>query len=222
MQKSKICVSVACEGLDAMHIDAQKAFKEGADLIELRLDYLTSLDLESIKKKFRGFNGKIILTLRKKEEGGKFQGSESQRISMLRQLQSWKGAYKDIELSTLSDSKLKIDAKTIVSWHDFRSTPSEKVLKEKLSAALEYGGMAKIVITAKKLSDNLAVLSLYNKKMKGKLVAFCMGEEGKISRILAPMLGSPFMYACLEGAAVAPGQIPVSDLRGFYELLEIA
>ena len=222
MQKSRICVSLARKGLDAMHTDAQKAFKEGADLVELRLDYLRSLDLKALKKKFRGSEDKIILTLRKKEEGGRFQGSESQRIGLLNQLQSWKAAYKDVELSTLRDSKLKVDARTIVSWHDFSSTPSERVLKEKLSAALEHATLAKIVATAEKPSDNLTVLSLYNKRMEGKLVAFCMGEEGKISRILAPILGSPFMYGCLEGAAVAPGQIPVSDLRGFYELLEIA
>jgi 3-dehydroquinate dehydratase type I len=222
MQKSKICVSVAHEDLDAVYIDAQKAFKEGADLVELRLDYLNTLDLEAVKKKFKALDDKIILTLRKKEEGGRFQGNETKRIALLKQLQGWKGAYMDVELSTLSNSKLKANAKTIVSWHDFSSTPSEKVLKVKLSAALEYGGIAKIVTTAKKLSDNLTVLSLYSRKMKGKIVAFCMGEDGKISRVLAPMLGSPFMYGCLEGAAVAPGQIPVSELRVFYELLEVA
>jgi len=222
MQKLKICVSVGREELDAMYIDAQKAFREGSDLVELRLDYLKSLDLEAIKEKFKALDDKIILTLRKKEEGGKFQASESERVALLKELQSWKEAYKDVELSMLSNSKLKVDAKTIVSWHDFSSTPSEKVLKEKLSAALKYGGIVKIVTTAKKLSDNLTVLNLYNKKMRGKFIGFCMGEEGKISRILAPMLGSPFMYGCLEGAAVAPGQIPVSELKGFYELLEVA
>ena len=221
MQKLKICVSVGREELDAMYIDAQKAFREGSDLVELRLDYLKSLDLEAIKEKFKALDDKIILTLRKKEEGGKFQASESERVALLKELQSWKEAYKDVELSMLSNSKLKVDAKTIVSWHDFDSTPSEKVLKEKLSAALKYGGIVKIVTTAKKLSDNLTVLNLYNKKMRGKFIGFCMGEEGKISRILAPMLGSPFMYGCLEGAAVAPGQIPVSELKGFYELLEV-
>jgi len=222
MQKLKICVSVGREELDAMYIDAQKAFREGSDLVELRLDYLKSLDLEAIKEKFKALDDKIILTLRKKEEGGKFQASESERVALLKELQSWKEAYKYVELSMLSNSKLKVDAKTIVYWHDFSSTPSEKVLKEKLSAALKYGGIVKIVTTAKKLSDNLTVLNLYNKKMRGKFIGFCMGEEGKISRILAPMLGSPFMYGCLEGAAVAPGQIPVSELKGFYELLEVA
>jgi len=205
-----------------MSIDAQKAFREGADLVELRLDYLKLLDLRTLKEKFKVFGDKIILTLRKREEGGKFQASEYQRVALLREMQSWKGAFKDVELSTLSDSKLKVDVKTIVSWHDFSSTPSQEVLEEKLSAALEYGGMAKIVTTAKKFSDNLTVLNLYKKKMRGKFIGFCMGEEGKISRILAPMLGSPLMYGCLEGAAVAPGQIPVSELKGFYELLEVA
>jgi 3-dehydroquinate dehydratase type I len=222
MQKARICVSIARENLDAMYLDAQKAFKDGADLVELRLDYLKLPDLGAVKKKFKALEDKTILTIRKREEGGRFQGSETKRIALLRQLQGWKAAYKDVELNTLSDSKLKVNARTIVSWHDFSSTPSAKVMKAKLSAALEYGGIAKIVTTARKLSDNLTVLSLYSEEMKGRLIAFCMGEDGKISRILAPMLGSPLMYGCLEGAVVAPGQIPISELRGFYELLEVA
>lgn len=221
--RSKICVSVAQEGIDAMYEDAKKAFDAGADLVELRLDYLSFVDMQAIRKRFAGFDKRLILTLRKREEGGKFQGVEADRIQLLKQLQSWDGQYKDIELSTaMQDGKLVKDAKsTIISWHDFNSTPSQQILKEKLSAAMQYGAIAKIVTTAKELSDNLAVLNLYNKKLRGKLAAFCMGEQGKVSRILAPMLGSPFMYGCLEGETVAPGQIPIAELRGFYELLEI-
>jgi 3-dehydroquinate dehydratase type I len=205
-----------------MYNDAQDAFELGADLVELRLDYLHELNIDQVKNQFRKFDDKLVLTLRKEDEGGKFRGKESERIELLEKLLAWKGPYKDIELSTVSENpKLKSNS-TIISWHNFEVTPSKRVLEEKLSSALKYGSIAKIVTTAGSLTDNITVLSLYSKRLRGRLIAFCMGEHGKVSRILAPKLGSPFMYGCLEGTAVAPGQIPISELRGFYELLEMA
>lgn len=221
--RPKICISIAREDIKSMYNDAQNAFNLGADLVELRLDYLHEFAIEQVRKQFRKFDDKLILTLRKKDEGGKFRGKESERIKLLEKLLAWKGAYKDIELSTVSENpKLAKMESTIISWHNFEGTPSRPVLEEKLSSALKYGSTAKIVTTAESLADNITVLSLYNKRWGGELIAFCMGEHGKISRILALKLGSPLMYGCLEGAAVAPGQIPISELRGFYELLERA
>ena len=209
--------------MKSMYSDAQSAFNLGADLVELRLDYLHELDIEQVKKQFRKFSDRLIATLRKKDEGGRFQGKESQRIKLLEKLLAWKGPYKDIELSAVSENpSLSKNISTIISMHNFEGTPSKRVLEEKLSSALKYGSIAKIVTTAQILTDNITVLSLYDKKVKSRLIAFCMGEQGKISRILAPKLGSPLMYGCLEGGAVAPGQIPISELRGFCELLERA
>ncbi len=50
---------------------------------------------------------------------------------------------------------------------------------------------------------------------KGQAItAFCMGEEGKISRIMAPLLGSAITYASLDREeASAPGQLTIHELR---------
>ncbi len=221
--RPKICISIAREDINSMYNDAQNAFNLGADLVELRLDYLHELEIDQVKKEFHKFDDRLIVTLRKKDEGGKFRGKESERIKLLEKLLTWKGPYKDIELNTVSENpKLAKSNSTIISWHNFEGTPSKRILAGKLASALKYGSIAKIVTTAESLADNITVLSLYDRKLWGRLIAFCMGEHGKISRILAPKLGSPLMYGCLEGAAVAPGQIPISELRGFYELLEMA
>lgn len=42
---------------------------------------------------------------------------------------------------------------------------------------------------------------------------FSMGEIGKLSRLVAPLLGCPLTYGFLSGGAVAPGQWPVRELR---------
>jgi len=52
---------------------------------------------------------------------------------------------------------------------------------------------------------------LYNKKGKVNLIAFAMGDFGRISRVLSLYLGSPFTYVSL-GKPIAPGQFSVDEI----------
>jgi len=67
---------------------------------------------------------------------------------------------------------------------------------------------------AKSVSDASYVLSLYNNN-KVKLIAFSMGNYGRISRILCLFLGSPYTYASL-GKPVAPGQFSVDEVKSIF------
>jgi len=74
----------------------------------------------------------------------------------------------------------------------------------------------KIVTYADSVEDNFRVLQLIPRSLaEGQaIVAFCMGPQGRISRILAPVLGSCISYASLrKGAESAPGQPTVSEMR---------
>ena len=75
----------------------------------------------------------------------------------------------------------------------------------------------KIVSTAKSTDDSTRMLELYNKKGKNNLIAFAMGDKGKISRILCLYLGSPYTYVSL-GKAVAPGQFSVDEVNRIINL----
>lgn len=46
-----------------------------------------------------------------------------------------------------------------------------------------------------------------------------MGEAGRASRVIAPMLGCPLTYGYLAGGAVAPGQLSVRQLDGFFRAI---
>ena len=76
----------------------------------------------------------------------------------------------------------------------------------------KFSKVVKIVTVAKNVSDASRLLSLYSIKSKNKTVAFCMGEQGKFSRILCLHLGSPFTYVSL-GKAIAPGQFSVDEIK---------
>ena len=110
---------------------AKRAIDDGADLVELRLDFLSSIEPTRIKKEFEKISEKVILTVRRKDEGGKFRWSETKRIELIEQLEDMNNSLIDIELRTILENKKKINQKknTIVSWHDFNKTPKSNKLE---------------------------------------------------------------------------------------------
>jgi len=61
------------------------------------------------------------------------------------------------------------------------------------------------------------VLSLYNNASKLNLIAFSMGEYGKMSRILCLFFGSPYTYVSL-GKPIAPGQFSLDEIKSIIKI----
>ncbi len=103
----------------------------------------------------------------------------------------------------------------IRSFHDFTGTPPEATLLSLLEKGRRFGGeVVKIVTTAFDEADAARVLALYREADPGTLAAFCMGPEGRKSRLEALRLGAPFTYACLTAEeATAPGQWTTAEMR---------
>ena len=103
----------------------------------------------------------------------------------------------------------------IRSFHDFSGTPPEATLLSLLEKGRRFGGeVVKIVTTATCKADADRVMALYREAEPGTLVAFCMGPEGRGSRLEALRKGAPFTYACLTPEeATAPGQWTVAEMR---------
>ena len=111
----------------------------------------------------------------------------------------------------------------IRSYHDFDGTPSVDVLRTHVVKCHYHGAdMVKIATMASSQEDVEKVLSLYEwcEGMRGTdmenladggLIAFCMGDEGRDSRLECLRRGAPFTYAALDEAA-APGQWPMSEM----------
>ncbi|MCK7508045.1 MAG: type I 3-dehydroquinate dehydratase [Desulfobacterales bacterium] len=75
--------------------------------------------------------------------------------------------------------KQKSLTRIIVSWHDTSKTPSLAKLKEIFLACVKTGAdLVKIVPYARKMSDNLKVLSLiaYAQAQNRDIIAMCMGD----------------------------------------------
>jgi len=215
----KTCASVAEKTPKRLKQTLTKALKK-SDYAEIRFDFLNPNlvpdALQQIKKDLR----KCVCTLRPVSEGGKFSGSEKNRISIMKLIAEYNPFLLDVELNTLSKNKnlrryLKNTGTDIlVSWHNFKQTPSNSALKKKLTQMEKISNNIKIVTMAKSINDATQVLSLY-KNNNTKLIAFSMGNYGRISRILCLFLGSPYTYASL-GKPIAPGQFSVDEVKSIF------
>jgi len=215
----KTCASVAEKTPKKLKQTLTKALKK-SDYAEIRFDFLNPNlvpdVLQQIKKDLR----KCVCTLRPVSEGGKFSGSEKNRISIMKLIAEYNPFLLDIELNSLSKNKnlqryLKSTGTDIlVSWHNFKQTPGISVLKKKLAQMKKFSNNIKIVTMAKSVNDATRVLSLY-KNNNTKLIAFSMGNYGRISRILCLFLGSPYTYASL-GKPIAPGQFSVDEVKSIF------
>jgi len=215
----KTCASVAEKTPKRLKQTLTKALKK-SDYAEIRFDFLNPNlvpdALQQIKKDLR----KCVCTLRPVSEGGKFSGSEKNRISIMKLIAEYNPFLLDMELNSLSKNKnlqryLKSTGTDILlSWHNFKQTPDTSVLKKKLAQMKKFSNNIKIVTMAKSVNDATRVLSLY-KNNNTKLIAFSMGNYGRISRILCLFLGSPYTYVSL-GKPVAPGQFSVDEVKSIF------
>lgn len=163
-----------------------------ADIIELRLDYFPFEKKPKLP---------CIFTLRKKEQGGVRDIPEKERLALIEKLLEHQPDYCDIEADTDPAFIERIAkkfprVKLIGSYHNFKETPRD------LDALLQsmknpHFAIYKIAVTAQSTPDMLRLM-IFARNCKMPLSVMAMGEYGKPSRILAPIVGSLLDYAGLE------------------------
>lgn len=122
---------------------------------------------------------------------------------------------------TLVNLAKQMQCEIIVSYHNFESTPDVDVLERIIDRSVSIGAdCVKIATTATSFADCARILSLYQRH--ASLIAFAMGEAGKITRVAAPFLGAGFTFASVDEAHVtAPGQLTVSEMEVIYHILSV-
>ena len=218
----KTCVSIAEKTPKKLKQTLTKALKK-SDYAEIRFDYLNTNMVPEALHLIRKDLRKCVCTLSPSREGGKFSSSEKNRISIIKLIAEYEPFLLDIEYDTLRKNKglqryLKnTNTNTLVSWHNFKQTPAISILKKKLSEMKKFSNNIKIVTIAKSINDGSRILSLYNNSKNVKLIAFSMGNLGKMSRLLCLLLGSPYTYVSL-GRPIAPGQFSLDEVKSIFTI----
>ncbi len=222
----KICVSVAAPDVDSVIAAVQPVLSD-VDIIEIRLDAMGDPQVETLCSRL---SKPLLFTHRPDWEGGAFQGPEEKRLQVLLEAISEQAAYVDVELDANPGLRDKLLAemehsstKMIISYHDFKQTPSAEKLSEILNWQWESGAhIGKIVTMARNHLDVVRVLNLQCEaaQLGFPLSAFCMATTGRISRVATLLLGGYMTYAALnEEQATAPGQLSVSEIKSLLNRL---
>lgn len=188
-------------------------------LIELRLDYFKKINIKELRELRWKFPIPMIFTLRSREQGGVFEGSEEERLDQLKILATLRPEFIDLEYTvkqSFINEILEISPKTkiIISYHDFdKMSVPEKILKLMKEQSASIYKMAFMTHSA---AEALYLLQ-FMREHHSSVVAIGMGPYGESTRILAPIFEGKFVYASSnKESSVAPGQLSVEELINTY------
>lgn len=210
-----ICVTVGRTRHKHTVAEHQRLGELGAELVELRLDYIgRSIDLSRV---IRVRPTPIVITCRRKEDGGRWEKTEDERQMLLRAAIASGVDYVDLEEDTAAKIPRYGKTKRIVSLHDFEGTPEDlEELPERL-ARLD-ADIVKIACMANSFDDVDRMLRLM-KTVRVPFIGISMGDIGTITRILGPSFGAPFTYCTFTSERrIAPGQLTFEQMRDLYRV----
>jgi 3-dehydroquinate dehydratase / shikimate dehydrogenase len=201
--------------------------KPHVDGIELRLDHFEKIDERALRAFLKSCGLPVMFTVRRNDQGGAFLGTEDERLELLKSLSALQPAYLDLEYDVPADFRKNLfeaypGVSFLSSYHDFSHTPEDlEAIYNKMKTP--HAHIYKMAFTAKSSLDGLRLLEFMQSRPKNeKMVGICMGEEGKLTRILAPVVGSFLTYATIvDDAPTAPGQITAKELQEIYRFRQL-
>jgi len=191
----------------------------GLPFAEIRMDRTEGLSPIDAAKLFGG-HPRLIATCRP----GKL-ADDARKDLLLAAIQAG-AAYVDVELDAPDPYREEIVAEAmehgcevIISFHDMEKTPDRQALSHIVSACFQKGAhIAKIACAVRSAGDCARLLGLLDDARR--IVAVGMGEKGRVTRVVAPLLGSPFTFASrAKGRETAEGQIDADRLEHLMRTL---
>jgi len=210
-----LCVTIARTRHKHMLLEHQEVAAQGAKLVELRLDYIgRSIDLARLLK---NRPTPVVITCRRKEDGGRWERSEEERLMLLRQAIALGIEYVDLEDDIAHKIPRYGRTKRIVSVHNFEGTPAHlEAIHESLTK--HDADIVKIAVAANSFHDAARMLELM-RNAKVPTIGISMGEYGSLTRILATRYGAPFTFCVFNvDRRVAPGQLSFHDMKHVYRV----
>src|SRR5581483_5243095 len=195
------------------------------DGVELRLDYFHPFTQEELSSFLKDCRLPVMITLRRCDQGGYFQGTEEERLRAIETLCALGPTYVDLEYDVPVDFRKKLfdsypNISFLCSYHDFSGTPDLEEVYAKIKTPHTH--IHKIAVTARSSIDALKLLHFVQTHGEEKIIGIAMGEKGEFARILSPIAGSAIAYAMLPlGGATAPGQLTAQELQETYHFSKL-
>ena len=232
VMKTYLAVPISAETAGQVVDQVSDAVASGAELVELRTDYIEDLTGAMVRKLIEHIKGEygktfpIIVTCRDIAQGGAINYPIKMRIEILVGALEAGADFVDFEYENFlvadNQEKIKvaladsIKGRLILSHHDF-DEPFKNIAGLYRKVLTFYPpAIPKLIYTAEHINDCFEGLDLlYN--ASEQCVVFAMGQAGMISRVLAKKYSSLVTFASLgEEEATAPGQITVDEFKNIY------
>ena len=196
---------------------AAGAARQGADLVELRVDLYYGDLVQQVRDARAACPLPVIVTLRSAQEGGRFFGTAAEWMKKLEPLLPF-ADYIDIEQPFAQHAPVIRQAgkKVIASYHTGGMPPLPELfmLERELRA---YGDIPKIVVTPRDDADLVELLT-FTQAANKPVITGVMGSRFRHGRAVLPLFGSEFVY-CHTGTPTAEGQYSVGECVQLKKLL---
>ncbi len=202
----RICLTLTAKTLEGA-VQQYRGERYFADMVELRVDLLDAKSREraaEFPEMLRTCGSvprpvPVVLTYRRKADGGAFAGGEKARIDFFRRALS-RGAFAyvdfedDFRVPELTRLAAERGTRIVRSLHDFTG-PVPRLSERMRRMVAGTDEIAKVAFTPRSLDD---VSRLFRRRPDGALV-IAMGPQGLATRVLAARLGAPWTYASVGG-----------------------
>lgn len=210
-------------------------------MAELRADLFEREGISAEAREFReecrqrlGRTLETVLTIRLRRDGGAWPDDEAGRRASVWRALDLQGPdpvcdWIDVEAEEfpLLDPEVRAILTTgkprlLLSHHEMAGSLPRARLRALMRDMAAFGpdGM-KVAVTCADRKELLDLLD-FSREVAAATPNGCvlsMGSAGRSSRVLAPLLGCPLTYGYLSGGAVAPGQLSVRQLDGFFRAM---
>jgi len=232
--ETKLTVPISADNLEDAKEQIKAAKYAGAEMLELRTDYLEGLSVDLVRQLIGDAKGiaelPIIVTCRDKSQGGAKKHPLQLRLDVLVAAAEAGAEFVDFEYENflVTENRERIErlpagskSRLIISAHNFNGRFENIGRLCRDIETLYPAAIPKLVYTAEHINDCFEAFDLLNKK-RGDAIIFCMGAAGLVSRIIAKKLGSVVTFASIdEQSATAPGQLTIKNFKELYRYDDI-
>jgi 3-dehydroquinate dehydratase/shikimate dehydrogenase len=226
---AKICLCLTGKTL-RRDLQVLEKYRQYVDIAELRVDCLDQAERLAIRPFPEQADIPVILTIRRSEDGGNWDDSESARIVLLAKALSFAQmdkrrnfAYVDLEedvfVPGIEEAARAFGTRIIRSFHNPRGTDSD--LTARIRNLRRVGDeIVKAAVMPNDLGDVLRLWQTAKDLQNMEKILISMGPLGTCTRILANRIGSYLTFTSAQDEAgfppAGPGQIDPKELVERY------
>jgi 3-dehydroquinate dehydratase/shikimate dehydrogenase len=213
-----ICISILQESRRMALVDMLNSARQ-CDLLEIRLDRFGMAP--ELKELLSHKPTPVIMSCRRRQDGGFWDGTEAERLALLRQCVMHKADYIEVEVDAAHEIQRFPPTRRVIACHIRPEDSPQDIANLYAEAQTKDPDVIKIIAQVETPEEAWPLVQILAKPPVPTVVVG-LGKTGTMLATLAKKVDSPWTYAALEkGMEAHPGQPTVHELRNVYHIEKI-